>query len=135
MENATITELDFHDARLSSIEILAGGVVQIEFGHICSYHEDSAGKSEVWSSSATLLLSGAQSISINGIIMDDDYVTEGSLVDERRNEVPLVPVGVQKNAKCLDLLLAGSGTRIQVSMEAVLLKTFSPIKKLEDWDG
>ena len=133
MSQQIVSDIDFHDARIGRISFLTAGNAEIEFEHICSYHDDQQKGGEVWSSRAVIVFAGVDQVEIKGPLGSKDYVTEGSLLDEKQREVSLLPVGSKKQAKSIDLLLAGSGTRIQLSMATATLIKLEPIRKLEDW--
>jgi hypothetical protein len=129
----TVSHIDFHDARIGRISFLAGGEAEIEFEHLCSYHDSGEESGEVWSSKAAIVLTGVNQLEIDGSIGRKDYVTEGALLDEQQREVSLLPIGSEKQASSLNLLLAGSGTKIRFAMATASLVRLDPVRKLEDW--
>lgn len=132
MSRKILTDVDFHDARVGHISIYPGGRVEIEFNHICTYHDQGEGAVEVWSSIAVIMLYGVHQFELSGLIGDKDYVSEGGLLDEQSLEVSLLPLESEKQASSFYLLFAGSGTNARFSIKAATLIKLNPIRKLDD---
>ena len=124
--------LELHDARLEDILLLSGAILRISFQHICSYHKSAKGPDEVWSARAVIEFYGVSGLVMTGTLGTSDYVSDGQLVDNLgTGRLPLLPVGELRQAQSFNLLLAGSGTELKLSMDSVMLVSLSPYSYLQ----
>lgn len=125
------TTLEFHDARLASIEISCSGAVMIHFRHMSAYLPIDKDTIQVWSCSVCLELSSSE-FAIQGSIAKNDYVTEGALNNPIGNEIDLASLLQRASGPGrLDLLLAGSGTRIRATFASARIESCQRNKLLE----
>jgi hypothetical protein len=129
------SHLDIHDASIGQILIAAGGNVRVTFDHICVYFQVAEETFEVWSARGALQLEGVNTIEVRRAFQSDDYVSEGALLDERGAEIVELRAEDLMHAKRLDLLLAGSGSELHISMERASFVLDSLLQRLEDWHG
>ena len=132
MPQKILTNVDFHDARVGRISMYTGGKVEIEFDHICTYHDHGEEVIEIWSSTAVIMLHGVHRFELSGLINDKDYVSEGGLLDRQSLDVSLLPIGSEKQAISFYLLFAGSGTNARFLIKAATLIKLNQIRKLDD---
>jgi hypothetical protein len=130
-----IAHVELHDARVRDISLAAGGVVRVGFDHICLYFHLEHERFEVWSVRATLQLENVDALDVRGAFQGDDYVSEGSLVDDRGGEIAQITPDGLKQAKRCNLLFAGSGSEVHVSMGAASFVLEALLERLEDWNG
>jgi hypothetical protein len=123
--------LEFHDARLDSVSLALTGCLDLSFAHICYYCKNTVGDREVWSAQAVLRLHGVCKLDIEGAVDFDDCVGDGELKDSGNNRLELLPIDALGAARSLSLLLAGSGTCINVQMRGAELISLLPIVYME----
>jgi hypothetical protein len=84
--------------------------------------------------SAVLDLAGVSALRISGPILDGDYVTDGQLADPLGREIDLVGlIGGDGGSGTAEMLLAGSGARINFNYSGCSLVRLKSVRKLEQW--
>lgn len=130
MPSENIVDVELHDARVERISAFRGAMVEVEFDHICSYHQNPDGTLETWSSQGTIRFIGITFLEMVGSISSTDYVTEGFLIGLDDQPISLVTITSQQKVKSFNLLLAGSGARIRILANEAVLSKLQPMQKL-----
>jgi len=131
-----IKGIEFHDAVVAAITVEKAGKIEISFSHVSAYVDRGAGRTEVWSYAGHLQLLGVTEFMILGTIGEDDYVADGDLSDSAGNGIDLVNAlnGFDGFGR-LDLVLAGSATKVKAICSGCRFTDLRPIKMLEEWEG
>jgi hypothetical protein len=124
--------LELHDARIKRVRIESDGIIGIDFAHICGRFPTVSAGPETWSCTATICISGSSRFTVEGTLAPRDYVSHGSIFDTlgRAFELP-----ASTEAHCgpgtIDILLAGSGSRISGSYASLALERIERIRLLD----
>jgi hypothetical protein len=130
-----IAHIEFHDARVGQLSLVANGALRVGFEHICVYFRAAPEAFEVWSVRAVLQGEDVEALEVRGAFQADDYVSEGTILDEKGVEIAEVNAEGLGRARRLDLLFAGSGSEIHTSMGAARFVIDALVERLEDWNG
>lgn len=130
-----IAHVDLHDARVGQISLASGGILRVDFDHICLYFQVAQETFEIWSARAALQLEEIETIEVRGAFQGDDYVSEGTMLDEQGAEIGELRPESLKHAKRLDILFAGSGSEVHISMGGASFVVDTLLEKFEDWHG
>lgn len=132
LSQAELDYLEWHDSRLKQIIVRPDQVIELSFSHLCAYYTLETGKTIIWSAEAILQLSSISQLHMNGPFSAGDMIGDGALWDKNGEEIPLLPLDTTKTIASASLILAGSGTCIEIRATSAVISHFKPIYYLED---
>lgn len=121
--------LEFHDARVSRIEITVGSHLLVEFEHIALYKRETQTTFGMWSCRARLRAEGVQHLSYEGRLSfqekaygESDWIADGRICDAHGEVVPTVEALRSVLHGKLELEWTASASRLVCAATRIMLE-------------
>lgn len=129
-----IAFVDFHDARLSGVELLAGGLLRIAFSKINVFERtDTQDRFDVWTYRITLVVERVERLQCQGLWSSEAYVDE---MTRDGRDVEGDPSELAADGESHEFFLAFfGGHSIEWTGTRASLEVSERVKFVETWNG
>jgi hypothetical protein len=133
-ESSEAAHIELHDARLDSILLSGDGGAALDFKHLVVYRKVAADRFDVWSYRARLLVRELKRFEVNGALREDDYISDGQILDGDGDEIEPVSCVRRRPADHVRIVF-GSGTTLVIDCGSILIELTHALKKTDEWLG